>query len=643
MKTSNEGNLLLAFALSMVILIGYDVLFLPSNKTVATDATSEATSGVSTEFAPEQAQGAIPQSATSQSATSQSAPRGGAIPKTEASPSAEMGIPKGNIPQLAAATPSLKPNGEASATARYHFRTDVVVGSINLKGAVLDDLTLTKYKQTLAEDSPEVRLLTPSDYGIRLGWASGDGSVMLPDENTLWEVTSSTDASTATPTDTFADASTGTSADAPTDASTGSSKEIVLRWQSPQGILFEQVYNLSEDYLFRVTQRVTRKSAGASGSGVSQSLSPTLSPAPFSVAPYGLIVRRSKPEVSGFFILHEGAIGYLNEELVELDYEDIQNQQYKVGNGGWLGITDKYWLTALVPTQSQTWQGRFIQSGNERYQVDYLAPSLRVAPNEPPATYETTIFAGAKELSLLDKYQNQYQIPRFELAVDFGWFYFLTKPIFYLLDMFSGLLGNFGLAILALTVVMRLLLYPLANKSFTTMHKMKKLQPEMVSLQQRFKEDKAKLRLEMMGLYKKHKLNPAAGCLPVLLQIPIFFSLYKVLFISIEMRQAPFYLWVRDLSAPDPTSILNLFGVLPYGVPAFLGILPILMGLSIWVQQKLSPKPADPIQAKVMSFLPWVFMLLLASFPSGLLIYWTWNNILSILQQYILNKKLEHQ
>jgi len=355
-----------------------------------------------------------------------------------------------------------------------------------------------------------------------------------------------------------------------------------------------------------------------------------------------LIVRRSKPQVSGFFILHEGAIAYLNDELVELDYEDIEKQEYKVEKSGWLGITDKYWLTALVPTQNETWKGRFIQSDEERYQADFLAPALTINPNET-IEYESLVFAGAKELDLLDDYQVRYQIPRFELAVDFGWFYFLTKPIFYLLNLFSKFLGNFGLAILVLTVLMRLLLYPLANKSFITMHKMKTLQPEMVSLQKRFAEDKAKLRLEMMALYKKHKLNPAAGCLPVLLQIPIFFSLYKVLFISIEMRQAPFYLWVKDLSAPDPTSVLNLFGLLPFSVPSFLGILPILMGLSIFIQQKLSPKPTDPIQAKIMSFLPWVFMLFLASFPSGLLIYWTWNNILSILQQYVLTRRLKRQ
>lgn len=556
-----ENNLLLAFLLSMLILIGYDYLFLPQ----------------SAESPPEQG---------SEVASPQASP--------QSSPPSQYGgdEPSITMPSIASSTAaSAAPNfGDEP---RLAFANGTVRGSINLRGGKLDDLVLEKYQQGLNDTSAPIRLLTPGGYFVRHGWVSGDRSIKLPSADALWRGKRLGD------------------------------REFVLEWDNGDGLTFSRHFRLDDEYMFTVSQRVENSSN-----------------APVSLATYGLMMRQPTPPVSGFFILHEGAIGYLGDELVEQDYDEIEDSKYAVDNG-WLGITDKYWLVALIP-ESGGFNGRILKSGGERYQVDYLGKTVTVAPGGI-AEFRSMVFAGAKVLELLDAYQEQYQIPRFELAVDFGWFYFLTKPIFYLLSFFSAILGNFGLAILALTVIMRLLLYPLANKSFTTMHKMKALQPQLAALQKRHKDDKSKLRLEMMELYKKHKLNPAAGCLPILLQIPVFFSLYKVLFISIEMRHAPFYGWVRDLSAPDPTSIFNLFGLLPFSPPTFLqlGIWPILMGLSIFLQQRLSPKPADKMQAKVMSFLPWLFMVLLATFPAGLLIYWTWNNVLSILQQYLLNRRLE--
>jgi YidC/Oxa1 family membrane protein insertase len=388
-----------------------------------------------------------------------------------------------------------------------------------------------------------------------------------------------------------------------------------------------------------VTQRVVNNGEGA-----------------IDLAPYGLISRTNTPEILGFYILHEGPLGVFNGTLEEFDYGDDLKDNYagqdativKDTTGGWLGITDKYWLAALVPDQSAKVKARFVYNqpgGRDHYQSDFVYDSATVAPG---ASLETTsrLFAGAKVVPLLQEYEERYGIVKFDLAVDFGWFSFLTKPIFQALHWANGQLGNFGLAILALTVVIKLIFFPLANKSYKSMAKMRKLQPKMMELRERYGEDKQRLNQEMMGLYKKEGANPLSGCLPILIQIPVFFALYKVMFVTIEMRHAPFYGWIRDLSAPDPTTILNGFGLFPWDAPELgllnvlnIGIWPLLMGISMFLQQKLNPQPPDPVQAKVFLMMPVVFTFLLSTFPAGLVIYWTWNNILSMAQQAFIMKR----
>ena len=387
--------------------------------------------------------------------------------------------------------------------------------------------------------------------------------------------------------------------------------------------------------MFSVTQRVVN---GGSEAAV--------------VSPYGVISRTGTPDILGFYILHEGLIGVFDDVLEEVDYSDLIDDglvspaRKQSTTGGWLGITDKYWLAVLVPDASETVQTSFtgdLASNRDRYQADFLTEAKSIAPGQ---TFEITnrLFAGAKETTLLDSYQETLGISNFDLAVDFGWFYWLTKPIFYGIHFLNGILGNFGLAILALTLGIKII-FPLANKSYRSMSKMKLLQPKMVELKERYGDDRQKLNQEMMELYKTEKVNPLSGCLPILLQIPVFFALYKVLFVTIEMRHAPFFGWIHDLSAPDPLGFLTVFGMVPWDVPASLaivniGIWPIIMGLTMFLQQKLNPAPADPIQAKVFMFMPIMFTFILGGFPAGLVIYWAWNNSLSILQQYIIMRRM---
>ncbi len=367
---------------------------------------------------------------------------------------------------------------------------------------------------------------------------------------------------------------------------------------------------------------------------------------PVTLYPYGLVSRTGTPPTLGFFILHEGLLGVINDQLREVDYDELQEDGKIEGTsqGGWLGITDKYWLVALVPDQKAQLRTNFrhtLQNREDKYQVDYLSSAVVVQPNSSNEI-SNRLFAGAKEVKLLDAYEADLGISRFDLAVDFGWFYFLTKPIFYVLIYFFEWLGNFGLAILLLTVIIKIAFFPLANKSYAAMSRMKQLQPKMTKLKERYGDDRAKMNEAMMKLYKDEKVNPAAGCFPMLIQIPVFFALYKVLFVAIEMRHAPFYGWIQDLSAPDPTSLFTLFGLIPWSPPEFLmiGIWPIIMGATMYLQQKLNPAPADPMQAKIFMFLPFIFTFMLAQFPAGLVIYWAWNNILSIAQQYAIMKRM---
>jgi YidC/Oxa1 family membrane protein insertase len=496
-----------------------------------------------------------------------------------------------------------------AADPRVEIKSPRVTGSIRLRGGRIDDLVLNDYHETLDDSSPVIRLLHPAGggkgYFADLGWSSADKNLALPGPDTLW----SAEGGPLAP-----------------------GNPVTLSWDNGAGVTFERVYSLDANYLFSVTQRVTNNSEAG-----------------LSLAPYGLISRRGTPPTAGFYILHEGLLGVFDGTLKEVDYDDIADEGTiaQTTTGGWIGITDKYWLVALVPDQNATVETRFVFSGqgaDPRYQTDYLYPSFEVAPGGVVES-SNAIFAGAKETVLLDQYQES-GIAGFDRAVDWGWFYFLTKPIFYALHWFHGIVGNFGVSILILTVIIKLIFFPLANKSYKSMAKMRKLTPEMQALRERFGDDKQKLNQAMMELYKKEKVNPLSGCLPIVVQIPVFFSLYKVLFVTIEMRHAPFFGWIQDLSAADPTSILNLFGLMPWGVPdlgAFeplnIGVWPLLMGISMYLQMKLNPQPPDPIQAKIFALMPIMFTFLLAQFPAGLVIYWTWNNLLSMLQQAVIMKR----
>lgn len=492
------------------------------------------------------------------------------------------------------------------ATARITIESPRLHGSISVQGGRIDDLTLIDYRETLDETSPEITLLNPKGshnaYYAEFGWSGTD--IKLPDADTVWAT----------------DKTVLKSGDA-----------VTLSWDNGEGLTFIRKISLDENYAFGVEDAVINNGT-----------------ANVDLYPYGLVSRSGTPQTSGFFILHEGLLGVFGGVLEELDYDDIQDARTsKIDpvQGGWIGITDKYWLTALVPDQGAMINHRFSHYRSEnvdKYQTDYLGPKLQAAPGQT-ISFASTLFAGAKELDLLTMYSEKLNVQEFDLAIDFGWFFFITKPFFIAMSWLFGYLGNYGLAILALTVVIKIVFFPLANTSYRSMAKMKVLAPKIKELQAKFGDDKQRMNQEMMALYKREKANPASGCLPILLQIPVFFSLYKVLFVSIEMRHAPFYGWIQDLSAPDPTTIFNLFGLIPWDPPQLLmiGVWPLLMGLSMFLQQRLNPQPTDPIQAKMMMFLPVVFTFMLAAFPAGLVIYWVWNNVLSIAQQWVIMKRME--
>ena len=528
-----------------------------------------------------------------------------------APPGAETGaIPTpGGLPAPSGVVPGTQPGARQPATGgqapRIPIEDSRVSGSIPLAGARIDSITLKDYRQTPDPESPLITLLSPPGargaFYAELGWVAADGTTPVPAGDTLW---------------------------ATNDRQLSRERPLKLSWDNGAGLRFARTVELADDFLLTVEQSVANDTAF-----------------PVTLYPYGLVSRSGTPETSGFFILHEGPLGVLGEGLQEHDYDDlIDDGEIEVENTqGWLGITDKYWLTALIPEPGEAFTARFLhrlEQGVDKYQTDYLRTAVTVPPGGRAAV-RNHVFAGAKKAHLLDRYRDDLDFAKFDLAIDFGWFYFLTKPFFYALSWLQGVLGNFGLAILALTVAVKLVFFPLANKSYRSMSQMKALQPEMVKLRERLGDDRQKLNQEMMALYKREKVNPAAGCLPILIQIPVFFALYKVLFVAIEMRHAPFYGWIEDLSAVDPTNLFTLFGLVDWGPPSFLhlGIWPILMGLSMWAQMRLNPTPADPIQAKIFQFMPLVFTFLLATFPAGLVIYWTWNNLLSMAQQWVIMRR----
>ena len=504
-------------------------------------------------------------------------------------------------------SPSESREAALKASPRVPIRSERLDGSISLLGGRIDDLLLRDYREELDRSSPEIVVLRPikseRPYYAEFGWLGKD--VKLPTADTLWKTRGSR-LSPKTP--------------------------LLLTWDNGAGMIFERQYSLDDNFMITLTQRVKNNT----GKDVS-------------LAPYGLLSRTGTPKLLGFYILHEGLLGVFDEVLKEVDYSDLRDDgaQRQSTTGGWLGITDKYWLAALIPDQTMKVETSFnaAKRGNlDLYQADYLAPPI-VAKSGGVIETTNSLFAGAKEVKLLDKYETENGVTGFDHAVDFGWFYWLTKPIFHMIIWLNDRLGNFGLAILALTVMIKLLFFPLANKSYVSMSRMKKLQPKMVELRERCGDDRQKMNQEMMALYKTEKVNPASGCLPMVVQIPVFFALYKVLFVSIEMRHAPFYGWIHDLSAPDPLGLLTAFGMIPWDVPDMyqvvnIGIWPLIMGISMFLQQKLNPAPADPVQAKIFMFMPIMFTFLLAKFPAGLVIYWAWNNVLSMTQQWIIMRRM---
>ena len=510
-----------------------------------------------------------------------------------------------------------------AATPRVKIDSPRLSGTISLKGARIDDLSLVQFRDTVDPASPAIVLYSPSNtaapYYAEFGWVPATGStIRIPDQNTMWEQQGSGSLTPTTP--------------------------VTLKYDNGDGLTFRRTVSIDDRYLFTIKDEVTNVGS-----------------APVTLYPFALISRHGTPQVSGYYILHEGLIGYLGDQgLQEYGYkkiDDAKTVSFKVTDG-WLGITDKYWASALLPDTNAQLQARYSSNlvGTIRtYQTDYLQDAQTIAIGGTGSA-NARLFAGAKEASVvginfpiggLPGYNGQLSLNHFDLLIDWGWFYFITKPMFLALDFFYRLFGNFGISILLVTVLVKLLFFPLANKSYASMAKMKSVQPQLAALKERYPDDKVKQQQEMMEIYKKEKINPIAGCLPVALQIPVFFSLYKVLFVTIEMRHAPFFGWIKDLSAPDPTNLFTLFGLLhfdPTQLPLFghylaLGVWPIIMGITMWFQMKLNPTPPDPTQQLIFAWMPLIFTFMLAGFPAGLVIYWAWNNLLSVLQQSFIMRR----
>ncbi|UFN50528.1 membrane protein insertase YidC [Roseomonas sp. OT10] len=507
------------------------------------------------------------------------------------------------------------------AAEQLAIETPRLSGHVNLRGARLDDLVLKDYRETVARDSPLVRMFAPrgepSPYFAQWGWTAADGRTRVPDGETDWTLQGA----------------------GPLEVD----RPLTLRWDNGQGQVFEIVLAVDRNFMFTAEQRVINNGAE-----------------PVQVLPWTRIRREYTPHIEGFYILHEGFVGVLDGRLQEMKYSAVKEEGARnqgVGlsmesGDGWAGITDKYWLAAIAPVNqagapgadpSQRVRATFRhvpEGGQDRWQVDVSAPAPLTAAPGATAGFATRVFGGAKEVRTLDHYRDNLHIRDFDKAIDFGWFYFLTKPFFYALDWLYHLSGNFGVAILLFTVALKAAFFPLANKAYKSMARMKALAPKMQEIKERTKDDPAKAQQEMMALYKSEKVNPASGCLPILIQIPVFFALYKVLFVTIEMRHAPFFGWIRDLSAPDPTNLFTLFGLIPWDPPHMLHMpaWAIIMGITMYVQYKLNPTPPDPIQAKLFAFMPLIFTFMLASFPAGLVIYWSWNNLLSVSQQYYISR-----
>jgi YidC/Oxa1 family membrane protein insertase len=536
----------------------------------------------------------------------------GAAPQTPPAP--------GTAPQAPAQGGTLAPqtmsrDAALAASPRVRIDTPSLSGSIALKGGRIDDLSLVKYRETVDPNSPPIVLLAPSGsphpFYAEFGWSAPSGaSVKLPDSDTLWQQQGSGALSVGRP--------------------------VTLVYDNGQGLQFRRTIAVDDKYLFTIKDEVINNGT-----------------APVTLYPFGLISRHGTPQTLGYYILHEGLIGVFGDKgLQEETYANIEKQKSIsfTATNVWLGITDKYWAATLLPDTKTQVQAKFstgtIGNNIKTYQSDYLGPAQTIAPGST-AVVDGRLFAGAKEVSVVDGYDQQLALNKFDRLIDWGWFYFITKPLFLAMDWIYRHVGNFGVAILIVTVIIKIFFFPLANKSYASMAKMKAVQPEMMAIRERFADDKMKQQQAMMELYKKERINPIAGCLPIVIQIPVFFALYKVLFVTIEMRHAPFFGWIKDLAAPDPTTVFNLFGLIPWdpshvpmlGPFLMLGIWPLIMGVTMWFQMKLNPPPPDPTQAMIFNYMPIIFTFMLASFPAGLVIYWAWNNTLSVAQQSVIMHK----
>lgn len=578
-------NFFLTIALSILILTLWQVFYMgPKSEAQREQARIEA----------------LNQAAKSQSATGENTAN---IPQGSA--------PQAGIPGQTTETPAAQPlTREVAVTQgkRITIDTPRVRGSINTTGARLDDLFLKDYRETIDPKSPEIELLAPSGmkqgYFAELGFSGNDATGMVPGPNTEWNIEGNDKLTPSTP--------------------------VTLTYANEKGIQFKRVISVDENYMFTFEDTVTNPTSEA-----------------VSLSSYGRVIRFEKPEhASGTYVLHEGLIGVIGDQgLQEITYskiEDKKNMPLAKATGGWLGITDKYWAATLIPPQTETYESRFsyFTDGRPRYQADFLAEPVSIAAGQN-TVIKNHVFAGAKEVAKINAYEKDLGIKQFELLIDWGWFYFITKPMFYLIDWIYKFSGNFGVAILVVTVMLKALFFPLASKSYRSMARMKMMQPAMLEIREKYADDKVKQQQEMMQLYKREKINPLAGCWPVLVQIPVFFALYKVLYVTIEMRHAPFFGWIHDLAAPDPTSVFNLFGLMPWSVPAFLmvGVWPLIMGITMFLQMRMNPTPPDPTQAAIFTWMPVIFTFMLAAFPAGLVIYWAWNNTLSITQQAVIMKR----
>ena len=581
----NQRNLLLAIVLSVSVLLAWQLLF--AGPKLKEDQERRAR---------------VQQEQTHTSQTTQGAPKtsGETLPKSG-----------GAVLPSSTTTPAASREAALQGGGRVPVSTPSLRGSIALKGGRIDDLVLVKYRETVDPHSPNVVLFSPSGspepYYAEYGWVSASGDALpVPNQDTQWRLEKGSTLTPETP--------------------------VTLSWDNGKGAVFRRTIAIDTDYMITVTDEVENKGK-----------------AEIAAYPYALVSRHGMPKVQGYWILHEGLIGVMGAAgLKEITFTDAvkdgASKSFK-DTGGWLGMTDKYWAAALIPDQNAPYEaelsGAKASPGTkERFQAGYALGTFTVPPGEKRSA-TNSLFAGAKQVSLIQAYSEKLGIKQFDLLIDWGWFWFITKPLFKLLHYLSQVLGNYGLAILATTVLVKAAFFPLANKSYESMAKMKKLQPEMEKIRERFKDDRVRQQQELMALYKNEKINPMAGCLPIALQIPVFFALYKVLFITIDMRQAPFFGWIKDLSAPDPTSLFNLFGLLPFAPPDFLhvGVWPLIMGMTMWVQMQLNPQQPDPMQQKIFNWMPVLFTFMLASFPSGLVIYWAWNNVLSLLQQYTIMRK----